>query len=246
MFIYILAPLLTIAALGMTNISINTAYTFAAAFAILLFASPTYFKMFQERGWKRAAIILGGIGLFALAVETLAIKTGLPYGNFSYGEGLGGKIADTTPWTVAFAFPPLLLLGYWFGNRFSTIFWKIIAITVAITVYTDIVLDPAAVSMGMWAWDTPGFYYGVPLINYFGWIITATLGGLLLHKLWGNAPVKTSLTYSGLAVVWFWAWVNIGLQQWIPGLLGVIGCVIFAIIINKSTKNIDKENVEQE
>ena len=243
MIIYILAPILTLAAFGLTNISISAAYTFAAAFAILLFAAPTYIKTVRQLKWKKALIILGGLGLFAIAIETFAIKTGIPYGQFSYGEGLGGKILGVTPWTIAFAFPPLLLLGFWFGKKFSNSIGRIVAITAGITVFTDIVLDPAAVSMGMWSWNDPGFYYGVPLINYFGWLVTATLGALLLYLLWGKTPVKQHLTYSGLAILWFWSWVNIGLQQWIPGVVGVIGCILMTIIINK---NLDEKTQESQ
>ena len=39
----------------------------------------------------------------------------------------------------------------------------------------DLFLDPQMVAWGYWVWARPGAYFGIPVINYFGWILSAFL-----------------------------------------------------------------------
>ena len=39
-------------------------------------------------------------------------------------------------------------------------------------VVCDLVLDPAAVRLGFWAWYDPGPYFGVPVINFLGCVLS--------------------------------------------------------------------------
>jgi putative membrane protein len=44
-------------------------------------------------------------------------------------------------------------------------------------------LDPGAVALGFWEYYPPGAFYGVPLSNYVGWVLSATVAVVLLD--WG-------------------------------------------------------------
>ena len=35
----------------------------------------------------------------------------------------------------------------------------------------DIILDPIAVNEKRWAWSQPGSFYGIPILNFFGWFL---------------------------------------------------------------------------
>lgn len=37
----------------------------------------------------------------------------------------------------------------------------------------DLALDPVAVSLGLWTWDRPGAYFGVPPGNFAGWWVVS-------------------------------------------------------------------------
>ena len=37
----------------------------------------------------------------------------------------------------------------------------------------DLTLDPVAVSLGLWTWDRPGPYFGIPWLNFAGWWVVA-------------------------------------------------------------------------
>ncbi len=45
----------------------------------------------------------------------------------------------------------------------------------AILVGLDLLLDPAAVALGFWSYAAGGAYYGVPLTNVLGWVLSASV-----------------------------------------------------------------------
>ena len=199
---------------------------------VVLFALPSYWGVIHAKGLKRGLILLFSLGLYALLVESSAIHTGFPYGDFIYNNLLGQKVFGLTPWTVAFAWPPILLLSYWFTRSLTRLNlvckpWKVAVLTAVVATAVDLVLDPAAVNLGFWQWREPGFFYGVPIVNFMGWLLSCFVGALILHFLWGKKEVPESVAYSGLAIVWFWTIANVFMIQIIPAVVGFVLLYIF-------------------
>jgi bisanhydrobacterioruberin hydratase len=112
-----------------------------------------------------------------------------------------------------------------------------VALTALSAVAIDLVLDPAAVNLGLWGWENPGFYYGVPLINFFGWLVSGAIGALILQAYWGKHPAPKGLAYSGLAIVWFWTWTNLWLGQILPFVIGLaISGGFFYVLLARQAK----------
>ncbi len=208
----------------------NVIALIAPIIGIILFAVPSYFGVLKQRK-TLGLFILIILGVYALAVETAAIKTGFPYGSFSYTDVLGPKLLDTTPWAVAFAYPPILLGAFWLASKFTRSFPRIILAAIFATI-VDVVLDPAIVKLEFWAWETPGAFYGVPWINFAGWLLSGLVGAFILHILWGkDHRVKAPVAYSGLSVLLFWTGVNAGVAQKIPFGIGAAYALLILIII---------------
>jgi putative membrane protein len=206
--------------------------------SVLLFAWPSYMAVVRLSGKKRAAVLLGLLGVYALFIESLAIKTGVPYGEFVYKDVLGNKIFGLTPWTVAFAYPPIILLTYWFARKRHAAHQthKILFSTAFDAMLIDLVLDPAAVKLGFWYWDDGGFFYNVPLINFLGWILTASIAAALVHAILRKQKnIPHAFAYSGLLVLWFWTWVNIWLGHTWPSVIGVVLIWVFVRFIKSKT-----------
>ncbi len=55
-----------------------------------------------------------------------------------------------------------------------------VPVAIVAVVAIDLVLDPAAVAIGFWAFVPPGVYYGVPVSNYVGWVISGTVAVVLV------------------------------------------------------------------
>jgi len=45
----------------------------------------------------------------------------------------------------------------------------------ALVVAIDLIMDPLAVRTGHWVWENGGFYFGVPIGNFFGWFVVAVI-----------------------------------------------------------------------
>lgn len=199
---------------------------------VVLFALPSYWAIIASKGWRRGFAIIAALGVYALLLESSAIHTGFPYGDFIYNDLLGQKVFGLTPWTVAFAWPPILLLSYWFvrnSNKLKTTNKTLntLILTALFATAIDLVLDPAAVNLGFWNWQEPGFFYGVPLVNFMGWLLSGFVGATILHFLWGAKKVPDGLAYSGMAILWFWTIANIFMLQIIPVVVGFALLYVF-------------------
>ena len=208
----------------------DTIAVIAPLFGVALFALPSYYGVLKQRK-VLGLVILVALGAFALAFETLALKIGVPYGDFSYTDALGSKLLGTTPWIVALAYPPILLVGFWFASKFTRSFARVI-LTAVFATMIDLVLDPATVKLEFWMWDSPGPYFGVPIINFVGWLVSGFIGGLILHALWGKSErVKAPVAYSGLAVLLFWTGVNAGVGQLVPFGIGILFSIVVLVVL---------------
>jgi putative membrane protein len=85
----------------------------------------------------------------------------------------------------------------------------------------DAVLDPGAASLGFWVWPQGGVYYGVPLSNYAGWLLSGTLATALLLTTgrWSETP-RPSLLDSAIIATSFWIGVAFISGMVAPALLG--------------------------
>ncbi len=180
---------------------------------MLVFAWPSYSAIVRWLGVQRGVRLLVLLGVYALVLETVAVKTGVPYGRFSYGPKIGKLLFDAVPWTVPFSWTPLALCALWRskGNIF---------LSGALLVAVDLCLDPGAVAQGFWRYGAGGAYFSVPFSNFVGWMLSGTLGAWLGRGVnWQEAPPEART--SGLLSIAFWTSVCLNMSLWIPGLVGV-------------------------
>ena len=100
------------------------------------------------------------------------------------------------PWTVAFAWTPLILGAYAVAaNLFDSRISRVIATTLILTVF-DVVLDPGAVLLGFWQYDGGGWFYGVPMSNFVGWLVSGLIGSVILE---GLMPIQAAVANADAA-----------------------------------------------
>ena len=208
---------------------LKTSAPIASAIGIVAFALPSLIGTLRQRGLAKGAGVLASLGLLALVIEILAVKTGLLYGSFKYSDSVGYRILDSAPWLVAFAVPPIILGAFWLASKITNSIWRV-AITGLFVVPAYIVIAPAVARMSIWQWETEGVFYGVPLQAFVAWFIVGALGGLILSKLWED-EARRSLAYSLFALLWFWGGVNVGLQQYVPGIIGIIAGLVLVFFM---------------
>lgn len=192
----------------------------------LLIALPAFAALWRYLGSGRAALSLAALGLFGFVIETTGTVTGFPYGPFFYGESLGPKLAGHVPYILPVSYVPLVI-----GTVAACAPWRrpaslgravlwVAASTLLLTLF-DAVLDPGAAALGFWVWPEGGAYYGVPLTNYAGWLLSGALACGLLVALWrGSGPAPGGLLDSALLALAFWCGVAVFEALWVPALLG--------------------------
>ena len=146
-----------------------------------LIALPSFVALFRYLGARRATLSLLVLAAFGYAIETVGVVTGLPYGRFYYGDALGGKVLGLVPYLLPVSYVPLVIgavAAAWSTAANRRILWTLLSAVLLVLI--DGVLDPGAVALGFWVWPEGGVYYGVPLSNYAGWLLSGVLASVLL------------------------------------------------------------------
>lgn len=111
-------------------------------------------------------------------MENLGVATGFPYGHYTFLGVMGPKL---------FAVPVLLGLAYigmaWASWRLGCAIagprarWFVPPVVAAFVMTAwDLAQDPVwSTMLHAWAWRDGGRWFGVPLSNYFGWLVTTFL-----------------------------------------------------------------------
>lgn len=197
-----------------------------SAIFVLVLWFPGALALVNWLGWKRAATILFALGAFAVAIESIAISTGFPYGHFQYGDKIGVKWFGLVPWTVPFSWPPLVLGAMALSRRFFPK-KRLILGAVFFLLLIDALLDPGAVQQGFWSYDAGGKYYGVPFSNFCGWIVSGAIGALIFRVLSARRDdIPPDLVASLAPIVAFWTSVCTFVGLTIPALLGALILVL--------------------
>lgn len=174
--------------------------------------------------------MLALLGALAVGFETLAVKTGVPYGKYAYDVVLGNKVLGGAPWTIAIAFPIVILGAFWLASKVTRGFLRPFLVAL-FSVVSAVVLAPAAVKLELWKWENAGQFFGIPPLYFAGWAVAGLAGAWLIQIFWGDNNVRRGLAFSGLLAIIFWTGVNLGVNQWIPAAVGLVISVLMILIM---------------
>lgn len=224
---------LEISAFFTVNVPLPPGSHIISAIGMALLALPAFIATVKWLGWKNGLIVIVILSVYALAIETAAITTGFPYGHFGYSEHLGFKLFGLTPWTVPFGWVPIMLAAGAIALRLSNNGFIRIPFIAAILVVFDLVLDPGAVLLGFWKYPGGGVFYGVPLSNFAGWVVSGAIGAfvfeIVIKAIKPLAPAPVEITRSAGLSLFFWTGIAIfGGMMW-PGAIGAVLIASLAI-----------------
>jgi isopentenyl-diphosphate Delta-isomerase len=217
--------LLVASAYFMTAVAMPAEARWVSVVNVVLFAIPAFWAARRWLGLRDAVILFVIMGAYALAVETIALVTDVPYGSFYYSDLLGYKLFGITPITVSLAWTPLVIASYAVAKRIVGNAFATVIIGTLVLAAFDLVVDPGAVRIGFWRYEGGGPYYGVPLSNYIGWLITGivamTIIELFLHLRKPLLPEPVQLISSAFFITVLWTAVAVfGGMLW-PSVFGV-------------------------
>jgi putative membrane protein len=139
-------------------------FTEITPLALLLAA---YLLGIYHNNWnKKTVLCFALIYLLGFSVEAAGVNTGLIFGHYTYGSGLGIKLLNT----------PLLIGLNWLFLTYTTLAivekFKIkaafsIMLAPLLMLAYDFILEMVAPAMDMWSWD----HASIPLKNYIAWYL---------------------------------------------------------------------------
>jgi uncharacterized membrane protein len=118
------------------------------------------------------------------AYEQAGISTGLVFGAYHYTDYLGSRLGDV-PVLIPLAWFMMIYPSYVIANLLvegrpigtpSGVgrLVRLAAASAVVMTAWDLVVDPilSGPSVKAWIWETGGPYFGIPLHNYAGWLLT--------------------------------------------------------------------------
>ncbi|MDX2161583.1 MAG: carotenoid biosynthesis protein [bacterium] len=192
-----------------------------------------------SRGWGigRALLLLAVVAPTAWLIEWVGHTTDFPFGAYAYTDRLqpqAGGVPFLVPLAWLMMIPPAwavaqTLVGHMPGVRGRAAF-----IGTAMLAFTawDLFLDPQMVAWNLWVWDDPGTfnYFGIPWINYAGWLLAAgviTTLAMGVFALIGQDIRVLPLT--PLLIIYAITWVLQSIGHWffwgLPG-SGTVGFIV--------------------
>lgn len=183
--------------------------------------------------FSRVVTIVAFMLIATWSIEAVGLATGFPFGNYAYTSKLLPQ-SSGVPWLIPIAWlmmlPPAWAVAATIIDSIRSSYQRIIWIVFAgisgfaFTAW-DLYLDPQMVARGLWYWETPGGYFGIPWGNFAGWWLTASiLTWLIRPRNLSRLPLLTIYTIT-------WAFQAVGLGvfwgQLGPALAGFLGMGFF-------------------
>ncbi len=167
-----------------------TPYTLLLTCFVFLIHSPLADKKFL--------IAFFSIAFLGFIIEVIGVKTGLVFGKYSYGDGLGFKLLNV-PLIISINWAMLIFAGI---RIVSGIFAnKIVSLVVAAILVTiiDLIIEQVAPRLDFWKFEG-----GLPgLHNYIGWIGVAFFTSYFFYPTIIKGNLSVSLIILILQIIFF-------------------------------------------
>lgn len=196
------------------------------SFSVVVQAAAVMIILAEAWGARRTALTALAAGILAWSIEAVGSSTGFPFGAYHYTSALRPQVWGV-PLLIPLAWLMMLPVAWAVAQTVVGLVprWAFIVVSAAAFAAWDLFLDPQMVSWGYWIWDQPGGYFGIPWINYGGWLLAAAFLTWVLRPL--PVPALPLLIVYTIT----WALESIGLFVFFglpgPGLVGFIGMGLF-------------------
>jgi len=193
-----------------------------------------------DLGWRRTLGFAGCVWPVAWLAEFSSTRTGVPFGLYQYTGLTRGQelfIADV-PFIDPLSFTFLAYASFCVARVAlvgRAVPRSVTAVVAGVLMMgLDLVIDPIAVRGDRWflglifTYATPGFYFGVPLSNFVGWVIVGATGIGLYLRLTADASGRRA--WPGVALYYGVLGFNLAMTIWINELLlAGIGATIHVV-----------------
>ena len=125
-------------------------------------------RFHPQKADRKGLLMYLSVFVFGFAVEVIGVNTGMIFGQYTYGDGLGIKVLNT-PLLIGVNW---LMLSYCWVSVLTSLkvpaFVKALIGAFGMLVY-DVVMEQSAPFLDMWYWHLSV----IPLQNYVAWFVIA-------------------------------------------------------------------------
>jgi putative membrane protein len=179
-------------------------------------------------GWRETLRVVLIVTPLAWLVEYIGSTTGIPFGAYHYTPALApllGGVPLVIPLAWLMMLPPAWAVASAITGQHRG--WRFVGVTALAFTAWDLFLDPQMVAWGYWVWAEPGAYFGIPLVNFLGWLLCAALITLAVRP--QEPPVLPLLVI--YIITWFLQSVGLAVfwGMFGPALFGFAGMGLFIV-----------------
>ena len=203
----------------------RVSFVFAGPTYVVLGTLATLAFLWSRVGFATAVATAFVAGVLALGAELIGTSVGLPFGDYTYSALLGYRILGLVPFPIPLSWFYMLVGSLSIVARLhrSTDVrpapWRWALGAGLLMVAWDISMDPAMVKTGHWLWGTGEMFtgsglpvwvvsfftadafYGMPLSNWFGWLLTATLVARVMLVMLPPHVIREKVASSAFPIV---------------------------------------------
>lgn len=181
-----------------------------------------------DLGWRRTLAFALWVSPTALLAELASTRVGFPFGLYRYTGATQGRelfvfdvpLMDPLSFTFL-GYASFCLARAAFGARRPPR-WALALATGGLMMLIDVVVDPLAVLGDRWflgplfRYAEPGWYFGVPLSNFGGWVLVGVVGvgGYLAATGPAGAP-RPGRVLPGIALYYGVLGFNLAVTAWL-------------------------------
>lgn len=179
----------------------------------------------ERVGWRRTVTVGLSATAISLGAELLGTSTGLPFGDYAYSGLLGYRILGRVPFPIPLSWFYMLVGALCIVARLRPVDdaprgrWTWAFLAALLMLAWDVSMDPAMVATGHWLWGTGALFhdaglpawldafftrdvfYGMPLANWGGWLLTATVVARVMLAILPPSTIASRVATSPLPVV---------------------------------------------
>jgi uncharacterized membrane protein len=135
-------------------------------------------------GGRLTVVFFGLSAVISWAYEQIGVATGFVYGAYHYTDYLGGKLGHV-PLLIPLAWFMMVYPSYVIATLIverratgtrpgAASLVRLACVGAVVMTLWDLVIDPilSGPSIRAWVWETGGPYFGIPIQNYLGWLLT--------------------------------------------------------------------------
>jgi putative membrane protein len=169
--VYAIAVLVLFFAVGIAGLAIPATHSlFVRLTPLSLLLSLSVLLLFHSVWTLRLVIYFFIVFAAGLLLEAIGVNTGVIFGEYAYGSVLGIKIWGT-PLMIGVNWLMLTYMAWDMTGWIKIpVFLRVPASSLLMVLF-DFVMEPVAITMGMWTWSGNV----IPLQNYLAWFVISLM-----------------------------------------------------------------------